>query len=164
MGLEFSAGEVFEMACQIERNGARFYRKAAQTVAGGDGGVKQKLLDLAAMEDDHLATFTSMLEGLSSQERTAPVYDPDDEAVLYLQAFADTRVFDAKSDPSEKLRGGESLQEILQRAIGLEKDSITFYTGIRAVVPDKLGKDRIEDIIREEMGHIAMLAGELSAL
>jgi len=161
MGLEFSAGEVFEMACQIERNGARFYRKAARAV-GED--VKQRLLDLAAMEDDHLATFTSMLEGLSSQERTAPVYDPDDEAVLYLRAFADTRVFDAKADPSEKLSGSESLQEILQRAIGLEKDSIAFYTGIRAMVPDKLGKDKIDAIIQEEMSHVAMLAGELSAL
>lgn len=158
MGLEFSAGEVLEMACQIERNGARFYRKAAQAV-GAD--VKQKLLDLAAMEDDHLATFTSMLEGLSSQQRTAPVCDPDDEAVLYLRAFADTRVFDAKADPSEKLSGSESLQEILQRAIGLEKDSIAFDTGIREMVPDKLGKDKIDGIIKEEMSHVATLAQEL---
>ena len=162
MGLEFSAGEIFEMARQIERNGARFYRKAAEPI--GDNAVKQKLLDLAVMEDDHLATFTAMMEGLSDQERTEPVYDPDNEAVLYLRAFADTRVFDAKADPSEKLTGRETLEGILQTAIGLEKDSIAFYTGIREMVPEKLGKDRIDRIIKEEMSHVVTLTEELSAL
>ena len=162
MAMEFSAGEIFEMACQIERNGAKFDRKAAQTVASGDG-VKQKLLDLAAMEDDHLATFTPMMEALSAQERTQPVYDPDSEAVLYLRAFADTRVFDAKADPSEKLTGTESLESLLRTAIGLEKDSIAFYTGIREMVPEKLGKDKVDRIIKEEMSHVVTLTEELSA-
>ncbi len=162
MGLEFSAGEIFEMACQIERNGARFYRKAAETT--GDSGVKQKLLDLAAMEDDHLATFTAMMEGLSNQERTEPVYDPDNVGVLYLRALADTRVFDVNADPLERLSREGTLEEILQIAIGLEKDSITFYVGMREIVPEKLGKDKVDHILKEEMSHVVTLTEELSAL
>ncbi len=30
MSISFSAGEIFEMACRMERNGARFYRNAAK--------------------------------------------------------------------------------------------------------------------------------------
>ena len=159
MGLNFSAGEIFEIASQIERNGAKFYRKAAD--AAGDSDNKRKLLDLAAMEDDHLATFTAMMEELSDQERTEPVYDPDNQAVLYLRALADARVFRAKADPCEKLTGKESLEEILRIAIELEEDSITFYVGMREVVPERLGKDKIAHIIKEEMNHVVTLSKEL---
>lgn len=162
MGLEFSAGEVFEIACRIERNGVRFYRKTAQRVP--DNETKQMLLDLAAMEDEHEKTFAAMKEELSSKERTEPIYDPDSEAVLYLRAFADPHVFDAKADPSERLTGKETLAEVLQIAIGLEKDSIAFYQGIREAVSEELGRDKIDRIIKEEMRHVVILSEELAKL
>jgi len=162
MALEFSAGEVFEMACQIERNGAAFYRSAAETVR--DAARKQKLLDLATMEDEHLAKFTAMLNDLSAQERIESVYDPDNVAAQYLRALADTRVFNVSEDPRETLTGNESLENILLTAIGLEKDSIIFYIGMREMVPDALGKDKIYDIMQEEMGHIVTLTDELHSL
>ena len=160
--MEYSAGEAFEMACQIERNGARFYRKAAQVT--GDGAAGQVLLELAAMEDDHERAFAAMSEELSAQERTEPAYDPDSEAVLYLQAYADTRVFDARVDPSEQLTGEETIEEILKIAIGLEEHSIAFYTGIREAVPEKLGRERISEIIKEEMSHVVTLGKQLASL
>ena len=58
MSYDFNADNVFEMAEQIERNGALFYRQAANDVADPDA--KQFLLDLAAMEDDHEKTFAVM--------------------------------------------------------------------------------------------------------
>ena len=58
MGITFNADEIFEMAEEIERNGAKFYREAAQKAA--DKQVKQMLLDMAAMEDGHLVTFQQM--------------------------------------------------------------------------------------------------------
>jgi len=114
MPLEFSAGEVLEMACQIERNGARFYRKAAE--AAPDEARRRKLLDLAAMEEEHLATFTGMARALSERERTTPVYDPDNLAGQYLRALADARVFDVSADPAAQLTGGESLESVLLTA------------------------------------------------
>ncbi|MCD6416650.1 MAG: ferritin family protein [Planctomycetes bacterium] len=162
MNLGFSAGEIFEIAEQIERNGASFYRKAADGTDESD--MKRKLLELAEMEDDHLAIFTAMMDELSNLERIEPVFDPDNVAVLYLQAFADTHVFNAKADPCEKLTGRESLEDILSMAIGLEKDSIVFYVGMREMVPERLGKDKIYRIIKEEMSHVVMLTDELSAL
>jgi rubrerythrin len=53
--------------------------------------------------------------------------------------------------------------EILKSAIEAEKDSIVFYLGMKEEVPENLGKNRIEAIIKEEMGHIRLLSKQLVA-
>ena len=154
----FNADEIFEMAEQIERNGAKFYRKAAESIADDD---RDLLLRLAAMEDEHERTFAAMRSELSEDEKTPLTFDPDNEAALYLQAMADGKVF--KSDPSESLSGNESIQDILKTAIGLEKDSIVFYTSMKDVVPKSAGKEKVDAIIKEEIGHIVDLTKQLTA-
>ncbi len=162
MTIRFNADEILEMAERIERNGAKFYRKAAQGVS--DVGVEQKLLGLAAMEDEHERTFHSLREDLSGKEGVVGGFDPSGEGVRYLQAIADGQVFDLRQDPTEWLTGEESVEDILRMAIGLEKDSIVFYQGIREMVTPGLSKDKVENIIKEEMGHLTLLSGELVAL
>jgi rubrerythrin len=162
MSIPFNADEVFEMAEQIERNGARFYRRAAEGTA--EQGNRQLLLDLAVMEDEHERTFASMRAHLPDAEQGATVFDPDGQAALYLRAMADGYVFDVKTDPTELFTGKETMEDILQKAIGMEKDSIVFYLGIKELVPERLGKGRIDAIIREEMNHITSLSKRLAAL
>jgi rubrerythrin len=156
MSIHFNADEIFGIAEQIERNGAAFYRKAAEGTE--DAGARQLLLDLAAMEDEHEKTFASMRADLATEERTPTVFDPEGEAEMYLQAMAGGYVFDVRGDPSEKLTGQETLQEVLETAIGIEKDSIVFYTGIQEMIPERLGRGKISAIIKEEMGHITTLS------
>ena len=160
MSVTFNADEVFEMAEQIERNGAKFYRTAADKFAQ----VRQELLDLAAMEDDHEKTFAAMRKELSGRELEPTVFDPEGQAQMYLRVVADGHVFNVKADPTEQLTGQETVQDILQMAIGMEKDSIAFYTGLKECVPPKAGKDKVEAIIREEFGHIATLSEKLAAV
>ena len=156
MRYDFTADDVFEMAEQLERNGAKFYRTAAGAVA--EAGAKELLLELAAMEDDHEKTFKGLRTDLSSAEKSGTVFDPDGEAELYLRALADTKVFfDKQIDTT-------SMREILKDAITAEKDSIVFYLGMREMVPEKLGKARMDAIIKEEMGHIRLLSKHLVAL
>lgn len=162
MGIPFNADEMFEMAERLERNGATFYRAAAETVS--EAWVRRRLVELAAWEIEHEKIFAAMRAQLTLEERTPTVFDPDDQRGLYLSAMADRRVFDVDADPAEQLTGKETLAEILQAALEREKDSVVFYTGMQDYVPKRLGKDRIDGIIREEMGHIAMLSKELRAL
>jgi rubrerythrin len=162
MSIHFNADEIFEMAEQIERNGAKFYRKVAGKTE--EAGVRQMLMDLAAMEDQHEKTFASMRAELSAEDRTPVTFDPEGEAALYLQAMADGYVFDIRADPSETLTGEETTPEVLRIAIGLEKDSIVFYLGIREMVRATLGKDKIDRIIKEEMGHVRDLSHKLASL
>jgi rubrerythrin len=160
MGVTFNADEVFEMAEQIERNGAKFYRAAAEKFSA----VRQVLIDLAVMEDEHEKTFADMRAQLSGREEDPMVFDPDDEAQMYLQLVADGHVFDTKADPAEKLKGKEKTEDVLQTAINMEKDSIAFYAGLKECVPPRAGRDKVEAIIREEFSHIATLNEKLSAL
>ena len=156
MKYDFNADEVFEMAEQMERNGENFYKSAAATI--DDEAHKKLLLELAAMEVDHEKTFKAMRSDLKAAEKSATVFDPEGEAALYLRALVDTRVF------FEKKVDVSSMEKILKAAIEAEKDSIVFYLGMKNAVPEKFGQDRIEGIIKEEMGHIRLLSRELAQL
>jgi rubrerythrin len=160
MAVPFNADEVFEMAEQIERNGAKFYRAAAEKCPD----LKTVFLDLARMEDEHEKTFAAMHAELSGEELEAPVYDPDSEVLMYLRVMADGRVFDLRTDLAEQMAGKETPEDILKMAIGAEKDSIAFYAGLKESVSQRAGKDKIQAIIKEEMGHMAIVAEKLKAL
>jgi rubrerythrin len=160
MAIPFNANEVLEMAEEIERNGAKFYRNAAENFPE----VRDVLLDLAAMEDEHLKTFTNMRAELSGTELEEQVFDPDGQAEMYLRVMADGHVFDLRSDPSEQLAGKNTPEEVLKMAIGIERDSIAFYVGLKDAVARRAGKDKVEHIIREEMGHIVTLNRKLQDL
>ena len=153
MSIDFNADEVFEIAEQIERNGAKFYRTAAENVTDAD---KRKILiNLAEMEDEHEQTFKTMRSELSQDEKVVTTFDPEGESERYLRALADTRVF------YEKEIDITSFEEILKAAIAAEKDSIVFYLGMKGVVPVHQGKEKLDGIIKEEMGHISLLSKEL---
>jgi len=159
MSTRFNADEVFEIALQIERNGRAFYRRAADIVK--DAGGRDLLLGLARWEDDHERTFEAMRAELSAAESEATVFDPEGEAERYLRALADSEVFDVREDPTAKLTGGESYEEILRHALGREKEAVLFYLGMKELVPERLGKSKIDGIVKEEMSHVRLLSDEL---
>ena len=157
MPITFNVDEVFTLAEQIERNGAAFYRKCAEKSTEE----KNFLLNLASMEEHHLTIFQQMHQSVTSREAELFAADPDNEAGAYLNTMAGGYVFDTRKDPSATLSGSESLPDILQIAIGLEKDSIVFYLGIKEMVPKSAGKEKVDAIIKEEMRHVTMLSAKL---
>ena len=156
MSLDFNADEVFVIAEEIERNGAKFYRTAAENIEEPES--KKFLLDLAVMEDEHEQTFKKMRSELTRDEKVMTTFDPEGESEGYLRSLADTRVF------YEKKIDTTSLKEIYKSAIIAEKDSIVFYLGIKEVVPVHLGKDKLDEIIKEEMSHIRLISKKLLEL
>lgn len=158
MPITFNADEIFSMAEQIERNGARFYRTCAQN----NPTHKDLLLNLAQMEEQHEKTFKALHAEIAGRETEPTAADPDQETAQYLEVLAGGYVFDVKKDPSETLRGNESFQEILRIAIGLEKDSIVFYVGMKEMIRKASGREKLDWIIKEEMKHITMLSTRLA--
>lgn len=57
-----------------------------------------------------------------------------------------------------------SSADILRMAIEQEKDSIVFYTDLREMISQTAGRERIKEIIKEEMGHVGFLNREIAAL
>lgn len=159
MGVRFNADEVFEMAIRIEKNGADFYRKAGELQS--DEKIKDFFGRLVAMEQQHIDVFEDMRASLTEADRSGEVYDPDEELSYYLESMADAHGGEGDPSTAHALTGNESLENILKTAIGLEKQSILFYTGLKDMVPPKQGRGRIQTIIEEETKHVSQLAGVL---
>ncbi len=154
MSMVPSARDVYEMAMQLEENGARFYRKAAELVSESE--TRATLLELAAQEDGHQKLFENMRMAL--RVAADPKWDEyNAEALAYLQAFASGRVFDVTADISGEV--GESMApgEILMLAAGKERDSILFFLGMKDLAPTSADQDKIEAVIKEEKSHLTLL-------
>jgi rubrerythrin len=162
MVLGFNSDEVLVMAIRIEENGAEFYRKAAGLQS--DGETKKFLENLATMEDGHKKIFIQMRETLADKYKNGKVFDPQGELSLYLASMADTMGGEGSPSAADALTGRDALEDILETALGLEKDSILFYLGLKDIVPPKYGQDKIEEIIGEERKHVALLTGILRSV
>ena len=159
MSIFFNPDEILEMAEQIEKNGARFYRKAAEKA--GDRGIRTLLQELAAMEDGHEKIFAKMRAGLAKEEID---FNADEQAASYLKAWAGGHVFNMKADPVRRVKSQKTMEGVLNAAIGLEKESIVFYLGLKDGISKKSYRKRIEEIIKEEMKHITYLSSKLASL
>lgn len=162
----FNADAIFEMAEQIEKNGADFYHTAASRIP--TPSVKEMLIRLAGMEEEHQRTFAALRKELAKPERSPAFSKLDADVQQYLTALSNTRVFHEDKKPDLKITEthteADMLEEIYRCAIRAEKDSIVFYAGLRELVPETFGKSRVDAIIKEEMQHITTLSIELAAL
>jgi len=161
MSMFFNPREIFEMAVQIERNGKRFYREAANTVK--EDRLRGEFGLLSVMEENHEAVFQDLLRQVAMDAFSTEWYDPEGEAALYLQTFINGQVFDlARPAPPELVGPDANLKAILEWAIEREADSILFYTGLRELILSAPDKAKIETIINEEMGHVVLLSRRLA--
>jgi rubrerythrin len=158
----FNADEIFEMAIRMEQNGGAFYRKAAAQHAGTPAA--EQLLALADMEAEHEATFRAMRETQESRPADPSLFDPDGQGARYLDALADGSGAEGSDAARAALSGNESLLDILRIAVGLEKNAILFYLGIKDCVPDADGRRDVQAIIDEEKGHVVTLMQQIKTL
>jgi rubrerythrin len=161
MPITFTADEVFEIAEQLERNAAEFYREAAERSSNKD--IKNFLLDMSAVENKHLSAFQNMREKLAEEEGLS-IFDPLGHSAMYLQALADARCWEGRKNPLEVLTGNETIKDIIDIAIEAEKEMVVFYVGLKDLVYFKAGKRKVEEIIIEELNHIHALVRELRVL
>ena len=154
----FNANEVFQMAIEIEKLGAAFYRDASNHFDAP--GIKALLKGLSEMEQEHEREFVSLQESMTRDSPYAQGYDPDGVAAAYLGSMTIGEVFDR----ALFFTGSETVEEVLKKGIEAEKNSIVLYTGLKGVVPDELGRDKVDRIIREEMKHLIVLAERLRYL
>ncbi|MGD8786529.1 MAG: ferritin family protein [Phycisphaerales bacterium] len=161
MSISLNAIEVFEIAERIEKNAVKFFRRAAEIFSDPD--MSQTLLSLAEFEREHERTFANMRRQISNKQWELITFDLESETTLYLQTIADRNIFDPAKDPKEQLSEQKTVEDILKYAIQSEKDTIIFYLGLKNFVPTMAGKSKVDEIIKEEMAHIAELKQRLEA-
>lgn len=150
----FNTVEVFEIAEQIERNGAAFYRRAAELFEESD--ISTLFINLADWELRHEVILANMRKQLSGWERGVSIFDVEDTP-LDAKAMAGLGAFGIGADPAEQLSGSESRSEVLQMALQKEKDTVVYYTGLKSFVSDAIARDKIDDIVEEELRHIRII-------
>jgi len=160
VGTGFSLSEVFRIAEDIERNGGAFYRRAAE--AAKEGPVKVLFVALSQQEQEHEALFASWRQELCGRA-DAHWVDPSGEAEAYLQAIADCHVFGKGPDISAAAAEVDSPGKILALAIGFERDTLAYFAALKEQV-GPTHRDKLDLLIREELGHIKQLTEALEGL
>jgi rubrerythrin len=154
MSRTFSATEVFEIAEQIERNGAVFYRKAAQRFRDSEaGGIFAKLAD---REVEHEAAFAALRKQLAKEPEELSRFDSEDLPVD-AKAMAGLSAFGINADATDELAGCKTQVDALKIALQKEKDTIVFYTGLKEFVPVAVAVKEIGNIIAEELRHVRIM-------
>ncbi|MBD3320356.1 MAG: rubrerythrin [Chitinivibrionales bacterium] len=155
MSIRFNADEIFEIAIKIENNGYLFYKRAGEIQ--DDDSYRAFFNDLASMEVEHKKIFSDMQKKLTS-EQNADVIDPQGEAAQYLHYLADSHGGEGTPLDAVELDESVSVREIVRKAVEMEKVSILYYSGLKEMVPQSLGKDLVDRIITEERRHVAQLS------
>jgi rubrerythrin len=161
MNPSLTAKEIFDIAIQIERDGKLFYQRAAELF---DGEVKETLLGLAEMEENHETFFVKLKELLSEPDSEQMRFDAKRESGSFLTALARTKIFDLDRSAEQTWPANSSIDDIFRMAIHSEKESIVYYVGLKEVVPDEITKLKIKEILKEEMKHITLLTETLMNL
>lgn len=158
MPTKLTADEILQMAQRMETKGARFYRKAAKLHVAG----RELLNRIAEQEDEHYAIFEKMRKTLAPSEKSEGG-DPYGDVQPYLDGMVDELSIQMNKNPEDTLTGREPLADILRAAIHMEKEAILFYVGLRqGQIPPAL-RQRLDDIIHEEMKHIVWLLAQAKA-
>lgn len=149
MQIQLNVTDVFNAAILLEKRAAEFY----ETNAGLFTADREILLnDLAEMELGHARQFEGFLEKLPDQlERAADPKNP--EAISYLQAFTSGRIITRETQIDKQ----DSFEQILEKAMLMEKQSVFFYTGIKNIVTTQIDAKEIDILINEELAHFRML-------
>lgn len=152
MSLKYSPQEVLKIAIQVEDHGKDFYSEMAQKSI--DPKVKGLLSTLAAQEIAHASFFQSLLEkeGFFS-------YDPsvENEYDSYFDAIANEFVFTPDLLSKRKSIGFASDIDVLDFAIGMEKNAVLTYSAMKSYVCET-EHCLLEKIVAEEQAHYTLLS------
>ncbi len=158
----FNADEIFKIGIQIEKNGREFYLAAAEKSVDAD--LKKLFTELAGWESRHIILFEDFRSKLSAAIKNENVYDPENNIHLYLKSVADNTVFIKGSNKATDISSCKSAVEILEKALAFEKESVVFYSSMKAIVPDALGKSDVDKLVLEELFHVGLLTKEVNKL
>lgn len=151
MGNIFSGSEVVELGIEIEKNGRDFYDACAKKAR--DEAVGEMFRYLSREEERHIVSFKNMLDSIRQQDR-AESYPG--EYFAYLNALASEHIFTRANSGADLAARLKEDAQAVDMAIGLEKDSIIFYEGMKEVVP-ATEMAVVEELIAQEQAHLRKL-------
>ncbi|MEN6624068.1 MAG: ferritin family protein [Smithella sp.] len=147
----FTASEVVEFAERIHENGANFYRYAVQLVK--DQEAKELFAELADEEEKYEKTLDKIF---AEMEKSIPEETYVGEFAQYLRNYIDNNIVFTQEAVNKDLASVKDACSALELAARRELDSITFYEGIKRIVP-KDQYNAIDDLVAKEREHYVQL-------
>ena len=158
----FNADEVFTIGIEIEKNGKKYYDTAAAIT--DDEDLKKFFLELAHWENIHVSTFEKLKSELKEGGNDETIFDPSNEMHLYLKAAADSHIFRKTLDIEGIAKSCQNPLDILKTALQFEKDSVVLYSSMISMVPENLGKSKVQKMIDEELKHVSIIQTKINLL
>jgi rubrerythrin len=147
----FRAGEILDMAIQIERQGISFYEACASSELHPD--VLEVFRHLIEQERLHVSIFSRMKEGLDDYSLPETY---SGEMHSYVDSFVQDQVFYRPAEAFQKASDVKDPFKAIEFGIGFEQRSILFYSAIKEVIRHSDTKV-VEDVIAQEHSHIRWL-------
>lgn len=154
----FKPSEILKIALTIEENGREYYLEAKENASTPE--MADLFGFLADEEVRHLEIFSKMLSGVG-KEKVPESYPGEHDA--YIRALAASHVFTRDAVGKDMVAKAKDEKEILQFALGFEKDSILLYYEMLDLVPASK-REVVEEVIREEKSHVRKLNEILAGL
>ncbi len=155
----FNAGEIFQVAIEIEKNGQVFYEQGQSAVE--DPEVKELFAALARDEVNHQKRFETLLSELPEELKRPTVSDLDQELDLYVRDLAGQHVFGASEGFKSEMEKIRTVDDALQLALRFEKDSVIFYLGMHDATCEGKARDIVSMLVKEEQEHVRRLSLQL---
>jgi rubrerythrin len=137
-----------QFAVKTEELGAAFYRRLATHFAS-DKEVNQVFALFAKDEDTHLAQFKALLDTVPAGE-DALQYEQEQ----YLRAMATAEIFSGDSGLFKNVDAIGSVADAMEKALHLEKATVTYYIAMRDVLPES---KVLDTIIASEKHHVVQV-------
>ncbi|BDQ35594.1 ferritin-like domain-containing protein [Pseudodesulfovibrio portus] len=148
----FHANEIANIAIKIERRGREFYLQAVDRAE--TPRVKEMFKHLAEEEAKHEGIFRSMLARLGKVG--VPPWATQDEYMQYIEALIESHML-FNSLGQKFLERAESEKEVIEAAMGFEKDTMLFFLEMEELVPSS-EKYAVHQCYEEERKHLRELS------
>lgn len=141
------AKEILGFAVYIEERGYEFYVEAMKKFS--EPRATELFQYLADEEFKHEKIFRKLME----QEGNVRKGEPDAEYQGYMREFVKAHQLGDKEAIQAKLARLATLAEILDLAMGFEKDSIVLFSELKEIYARGHAAS-VEKVVHEEMGHL----------
>jgi rubrerythrin len=145
----FSLKDIVDIAVQIERNGERVYRRAAEKIE--DPSLRSMLQWLADEETQHAKWFEALIDKVPG---TGDFLEEEKMGRALLKNAVGAQSFSLEDGD---LLSMEKIEDLLKLSIEFEKDTVLFYGMLQPLIEDQKTLEQLHAIIQEEENHIDRL-------
>ncbi|MBF0472520.1 MAG: hypothetical protein HQK91_13245 [Nitrospirae bacterium] len=151
----FNALEVVEMAIRTERLGAEYYNELADKFKDNKE-FSELFFKLGERELVHEKMFTKLKESIGEEE-----YEGWADVSEYMRAYVQSAFFIGREKALPHMNNIQNVNAAVRLALSFERETLLYFYGVREGVENKV---IVDDIIKEEMGHIFWLSRYITTL